>query len=58
MIRKALIDHKYEAIKAHLLEPLSDEHQEIMDRVISMNHGLEFHILGLKSCKSSKRLQH
>ncbi len=40
MSRKALEDHKYEAIKAHILEPdnspLSDEHQEIMDRVISL----------------------
>lgn len=40
MSRKALEDHKYETIKAHILEPdnspLSDEHQEIMDRVISL----------------------
>lgn len=40
MSRKALEDHKYEAIKAHILEPdnspLSEEHQEIMDRVISL----------------------
>ena len=39
MSRKALEDHKYETIKAHILEPdnspLSDEHQEIMARVIS-----------------------
>lgn len=40
MSRKALVDHKYETIKAHILEPynspLSEEHQEIMDRVISL----------------------
>jgi len=40
MSRKALEDHKYEAIKAHILEPdnspLSVEQQEIMDRVISL----------------------
>lgn len=40
MSRKALEDHKYETIKAHILEPdnspLSEEHQEIMDRVISL----------------------
>lgn len=40
MSRKALEDNKYEAIKAHILEPdnspLTQEHQEIMDRVISL----------------------
>lgn len=40
MSRKALEDTRYELIKAHILDPdsspLSEEHQEIMERVISV----------------------
>jgi hypothetical protein len=40
MSRKALEDTKYELIKAHILEPenspLSEEHQAILDRIISV----------------------
>lgn len=45
MPRKALTDHKYELIKAHIIDPenspLPAEHQELMDRVISMSKVLD-----------------
>jgi len=45
MARKALTDQKYELIKAHIIDPenspLSVEHQEILDRVVSMSKILD-----------------
>jgi len=44
-MRKALTDNKYELIKAHILNPdnspLTQEHQEILDRIISMSKILD-----------------
>jgi hypothetical protein len=44
-MRKALTDNKYELIKAHVLDPehspLTLEHQEILDRVISVSKILD-----------------
>lgn len=44
-MRKALTDNKYTLIKAHVLDPehspLTPEHQEILDRVISVSHVLD-----------------
>lgn len=44
-MRKALTDNKYELIKAHILNPdnspLTEEHQEIIDRVISVSKILD-----------------
>lgn len=44
-MRKALTDNKYELIKSHILDPdhsqLSQEHQIILDRVISMSKILD-----------------
>ncbi len=45
MARKALTDHKYELIKAHILDPenspLPAEHQALLDRVVSMSKVLD-----------------
>lgn len=44
-MRKALADNKYELIKAHILtpekSPLTDEHQDILDRIISVSKILD-----------------
>ena len=45
MARKALTDHKYELIKAHILDPdnspLPEEHQALLDRIVSMSKVLD-----------------
>lgn len=44
-MKKALTDNKYELIKAHILNPdnspLTEEHQEMLDRIISMSKVLD-----------------
>lgn len=44
-MRKALTDVKYEAIKAHILNPenspLRDEHKELLDRIVSISKVLD-----------------
>ena len=45
MPRKSLTDQKYELIKSHILDPenspLPEEHQELMNRIISMSKVLD-----------------
>lgn len=44
-MKRALTDYKYEAIKQHILDPdnsqLSEEHQQVLDRIISMSKVLD-----------------